>query len=89
MSAASVVSAPSGHEHDPGERQAGELLPHAVQRGAELGLRAAERELVRRTPAAPARDENRKVRTTNRSDSDFSTPLCRIAELLPRDTRRA
>ena len=68
----------------PASGKAGELLAHAVQRGAELRLRAGEREVVGRGQRERPTDENRKVRTTKRSDSAFRTPPVRIGELLPR-----
>ena len=44
-SEASVVSAPSLTTHQPGQRQPGQLLARAVERGADARLRAGERQV--------------------------------------------
>ena len=41
-----------GHDDEPGQRQPGELLPRAVERRAELRLRAGERRAPSATPGA-------------------------------------
>ena len=46
-----------GHEHESRQRQAGELLPRAIERRAELRLRARKREFRRRRQALSGRGE--------------------------------
>ena len=60
-------------EHHAGQRQAGQLLARAVERGAEPRLRAGERQVVGRCRAAPPADEKRNVRRTKRSDSALTS----------------
>ena len=60
-----------GDQHQPRDRQAGEFLSRALDRVRQPRLRAAERQVRRRARPRDVDEENRNVRTRNRSDSAF------------------
>ncbi len=88
-SSASVVSAPSLTTTRPGERQTGELLSRAVERGANLRLRAGEGQLGWRRPGAARSTRSGRCRSTNRLDSVFRTSALGPDEVLRRRRRCA